>query len=866
LKKNNTSPPQLPLRFFRWFCHQKLRDSIEGDLMELYEERVRVKGMRKANIRFIVDVILLFRPGIVRRLQKSDYELNIVDMLKHNLLIAIRTFGRHKSSFLINLIGLSTGLTCSLMIYLWVADELNIDKFNEKDDHLYQVMQNINDSGDILTIEGTQGSLAEALAREIPEVEYAVTVVPPAWFSNKGVITFGETHLKASPQFISKDYFRVFTCPIIQGDKNNLLPDITSVAISEELALKLFHTTENLIGKIVEWNHHDYTDKYHITGVFEKPPANATSQFDLLFSYDAFIIKRDWDPNWDNSDPSTFLILREATDIISFNKKIEGFIKSKEPKSESTIFAQRFSDRYLYGNYQNGLPVGGRIFYVQLFSFVGLIILVIACINFVNLTTAKASRRCKEVGVKKTMGASRSALISQYLSESALIIFISLLIAVASVMILLPQFNIITGKNLALEVDATFWKGLGLLFLLSSVLAGSYPAIYLSAFNPATVLKSKLKTSIGELFTRKGLVVFQFSISVILIVLVLVVYKQMEFIQYKNLGYSKENIVSFELEGQSIEKLKTFSDKIKQISGVVSVGTYAHNLSGNHGSITLNWEGKDPNTNIAFANIEVGENFIETMGIEYKEGHSPSMEIDPQSQIVLNEEAIRVMNLKDPIGKKVRYWNIESEIVGVTKNFNFESLHEPIKPSFFRVYPITPNFIVKIQGGSEQKTLQQLQELHSKFSPGYPFDYKFLDESYSKLYSSEQKVSVLSWYFAIITIVISCLGLLGLASFSVERRFKEIGIRKVLGSSQTGIVYLLSRDFVKTVIIAIVIALPVSYLITINWLNRFAFQIDLHVWYFIGAGFLAFIIALVTISTQTVLASKANPVKTLSSE
>ncbi len=787
-------------------------------------------------------------------------------MLRHNFLISLRAFYRHKSSFFINLVGLSSGMACALLIYLWVHDELIIDKFNKKDSQLFQVLQNFHRDAGIQTIEGTQGPLAVALAQEMPEVEYATTVVPPHWFSGKGIITFGDAHLKASPQFVSKDYFNVFSCNVVQGDIRNLLPDINSVAISEELALNLFHTTDNVIGKLVQWNHQAFTDTYHITGVFEKMPANATAQFDLLFNFDAFVAKRQWDQNWSNSDPSTFLIIKEGTDMASFNNKISGFIKSKNPEAESTLFVQRFSDRYLNGSYDNGVPSGGRIFYIRLISIIGFSILTIACINFMNLSTAKATRRLKEVGVKKALGAARRTLIWQYLSESALISFISLLLALGVTFMLLPQFNIFSGKNISLEFDFTLVVSMGVIFLLTSILAGSYPALYLSGFNPAAIVKGKLNTSIGELFVRKGLVIFQFTISVILIIGVLVVYKQMEYIQNKNLGYNKENIITFEMEGQPLEKVESFRTELKKIPGIIHAGTFGHNLTGDHGSIELDWEGKTPEQRMNFANIEVGVDFIETMGIEFKEGHSPTMNGNPESQIILNEAAIQIMGMKDPIGKKVRYWGIESEIVGVTKNFNFESLHEPIKPSFFRVYPVMPYFIVKIQGGTEANTIQQIHKLYKSFASGFPFEYKFLDENYAKLYVAEERVSVLSRYFAGIAIVISCLGLLGLAAFTAERRVKEIGIRKVLGSSVFGIIYLLSSEFTKIVLVSILIALPVSYLITNYWLDGFSFKIQLEWWYFIGSGFFALFIAWLTVGTQVLRTAKANPVNSLKSE
>ena len=787
-------------------------------------------------------------------------------MIRHYLLIALRSFGRDKSAAFINLVGLSTALASTLFVYLWVVDELRIDHYNVNDDKLYQVMQNLPEGDGIHTIEGTQGKLAEALAQEVPEVAYATTVVPATWFSNDGLIGINDNFIIARPQFISRDYLKVFTCHILEGDTANLLPDIHAIAISRDIALRLFQSTDNVVGKLIEWKFEKYTGTYHVTGIFEDLPSNATAPFDLLFNYRAFVEMRPWDENWFNSDPSTYVLLQPGTDVDALDRKIAGFVKAREPQSGSTLFVQKFSDRYLHSSYENGQPSGGRILYVHLLSTIGAVILLIACINFVNLSTAKATRRMKEVAVKKSVGASRMSLVTQYLAESALASFLSLLTALGLVWMLLPQFNVMTGKQLHLQASSELVTGIFLLFIISSLLAGSFPAFYLSRFSPATILRGKVRTGLGDLLARKGLVIFQFAVSVILIVGVWVMYAQMEYVQNKELGYDKDNVVAFQLTGQNESRLTSFRDAVEEIPGVVSVGTYGHNLVGDHGSIELNWEGKDPNMHMPFGNIEVGEHFIETMGIELKEGHLPSMQRNPESQIILNEEAVRVMSLKDPVGRKVRYWGMESEIVGVVKDFNFESLHEPIKPSFFRVYPIEPSFIVKIEKGKEAETIQAIEKLYKSFATGYPFDFKFIDEDYQKLYVSERRVSQLSRYFAIIAIIISCLGLFGLASFAAEKRVKEIGIRKVLGSGVTGIVTLLSIDFTRIVIVAIVMALPVSYYMARAWLVSFAFRIVLHWWYFAGAGLAALVIAWAAIGMQTIKAARANPVDSLRTE
>ncbi len=457
-------------------------------------------------------------------------------MLFHHILIIFRNFKRNKSTFLINLIGLSTGLTCALLIYLWVNDEIHVDRFNKNDSLLFQVMQNSPDGSEIQTTEYTPGILARALAEEIPEIEFATSVVPASWFDEKGVLVLNETFMKVSSQFVDKNYFNIFSCDFIEGNKNQVLKDKYSMAISDELALKLFNTTQNIIGKTVTWNQDVISGVFEITGIFKMPPSNATAQFDLLLNYDLFIDAHPWLKEWGNSDPSTFVAIKEGTDSRVLNSKIEGFLKSKNQYSEDKLFLQQYSKRYLYGRYENGVPTGGRIEYVRLFSIVAIFILIIACINFMNLSTAKASRRLKEVGIKKAIGANRETLIYQYLGESMLMTALSLVLSVLVVVLFLPFFNEIAGKQLTLSFSKEHILPIICILLFTGLISGSYPALYLSGFSPIQVLKGKLSGSIGEFWARKGLIIFQFIISVALIVSVLVVYKQIEYVQSKKPG------------------------------------------------------------------------------------------------------------------------------------------------------------------------------------------------------------------------------------------------------------------------------------------------------------------------------------------
>jgi putative ABC transport system permease protein len=799
-------------------------------------------------------------------------------MLKHNLLMIFRNFRRNKSSFFINLIGLSTGLACALLIYLWVNDELHVDKFHEKDRRLYEVMQNIQTPNGMQTFEYTPGPLASALVNEMPEIEYAVSVIPISFLNQRGILKNNDRSFKASGLFVSKDYFNVFSYRLIQGDKNQVLSDKNAIVISDDLAQKLFNTTENIIGRTIEWNQQGTSGHYVISGIFKNPPSNSTAQFDLLFNYDVFLQKKPDLNLWSNSYPYTFVTLKHDEDINQLNQKIAEFLNTKFQGSRRSLFLQKYSDRYLYGKYENGVPTGGRITYIRLFSLIALLILVVACINFMNLSTARASKRMKEIGVKKTLGAGKISLMSQYLGEAMLIAFLSVIFAAMLVEFLLPQYDVITGKHLDLTPTMNLVLSIVGITLVTGLISGSYPAIYLSRLSPVATLKGKMNGSHGELWARKGLVIFQFSISVILIVSVLVIYKQMQLIQTKNLGFNKDHIIYFEKgeevsgdnesDARSGRGLDDFMLRIKSIPGVVNATNFGHLILKEHGTTTgINWEGKSPNDHTSFANLNVGYDFIETLGIEMKEGRTFSRDFGAEeSTIIFNETAIKQMGLTNPVGRIVNLWGEHRRIIGVTKDFHFESLYESnAKPLFFNLSTeqSASQIMVKLKAGMKRATIERLEKFYKEYNHGLPFEFRFLDDEYQTLYASEMRVAVLSKYFAGLAIIISCLGLFGLAAFTAERRRKEIGIRKVLGSSQFGIVHLLTNDFTKIVLASLIISLPAGYFITKHWLDSFAYRIDLSPWYFVGAGLITLLLTWTTVGVQAIKAATANPVESL---
>jgi ABC-type antimicrobial peptide transport system permease subunit len=729
-------------------------------------------------------------------------------------------------------------------------------------------MENDKQENGILTSDGTPGLVAETLAKEFPEVKYAAQVAPEKWFAEAGNfnLAYDSKNINASGQFVGKDFFNVFSYHLIQGNPNQVLTDNNSIVISESLAKRIFHTTENVVGKTLEWQLLRFKQTAIISGIFNDVPSNSSRQFDFVLSFEIFKKINPGVLSWGNNGTNAFLVLKEGVNANLFNKKIADLIKQKNGSNFRTLFIRHYSDGYLYGKYENGVQVGGRIEYVRLFSIIAIFILLIACINFMNLSTARATLKMKEIGIKKTIGASRKSLIFQHIGESVFMVFISLLIAFAIVEFILPEFNALTGKHLSLNLklyEIFFILGLT---LLTGLLAGSYPAFYLSSFNPVVVLKSKMKDSIGELWVRKGLVVFQFALSVILIVSVLVVYKQIEFIQNKNLGYNKENVIQFPNEGKVAENTDTFISEMKELPGIINAATIQQNIMGTQSATTgLNWKGKNPKSIVQFIDLAAGYNFIETLGLKMKEGRAFSKDFgDDKDKLIFNETAIKTMDIKNPIGKTVNLWGKNMQIIGVVKDFNIESLHERIKPLFIKLPSgFNMTIIARIKAGMTKQTVDDLQKLYKQFNPGYTFNFKFLDQDYQSLYIADQRVSALSKYFAGLAIIISCLGLFGLASYTAERKTKEIGIRKVLGASVSGVVGLLSGEFIKLVLLANFIAWPIAWYLTNKWLQDFAYKINIGYSIFILAGVVSILITLLTVSFHAIKAATANPVKSL---
>ena len=792
-------------------------------------------------------------------------------MIKNYFKIAWRSLFKNKTFSAINIFGLALGLASSLLIFLWVKDEYSVDAFHANKNQLYRVYERQFFDNKKQGVIWTQGPLAAELKKSIPEIEMATAF---SWTSPQA-FTVGDKTVKQDANAAGPDFFNMFSFKLLQGTATAALKDINSLAISRKTAEIFFGSPEAAIGKAMRYNN---KKELMVTAVFENIPANSTLKFDCLRNWDAYLEDEQWAKGWDSNDPLTFFKVRSDANIASLQTKLlhftDNYLKPPPDKTKSTELAmQPFHEYYLNSNFKDAQVAGGRIQYVRLFSMVAVFLLLIACINFMNLATARSAKRAKEVGVRKVVGAKRSSLVGQFISEALLLTILAILFAILLVALLLPLFNHLTAKQMVLPVNEfSFWAVLIALTLITGLMAGSYPAFFLSSLKPILVLKGVLKFDPASVWLRKGLVVFQFSLSIILIVGMIVIYRQVQYAQNINLGYQPNNLVYFPVEGKLVKDYNVLKEKIAQIPGVTAVSHMTDNpVNISSGSEGMKWFGPGGDGHTRFTPLGVGYDFVKTIDLKLASGHDFSKDfLSDTASILINETAQKVIGCKDAIGQTVSFGDSPNKIkiIGVVKDFHYQSLHTAIRPMF--IYLINKraegNILVRIESAKTTSVLSQLQQVTKDINPDFPFSYNFASDEYAKLYKSEQVISKLSSYFACIAIFISCLGLLGLAIFTAEQRRKEIGVRKVLGATVAGITTLLSKDFVKLVLVAVVIASPVAWYVMHMWLQDFAYRVDISWWIFLLAGVVAMCIALLTVSYQAIKAALMNPVKSLQTE
>jgi len=785
-------------------------------------------------------------------------------MIKNYLKIAFRNIKKHKGYSLINISGLAIGIAVCLFILLWVRDELSYDRFHTNIDNLFRVTEEQHyTDGTIFPVAVTPELIGPGLKADYPDVvEFARFRILSRTLVNSGDKQFYEDGFA----FADPAFFRMFSFPLLKGSPQTVLTNMSQVVVSEEVAEKYFGK-ENPIGKTLRLaNRWDFM----VSGVMENTPPNSHMRFDFVGHFDVLIKEIGYGGGWWNNNFYTYVQLVENADVDKLGKEIYVYLRKVQPNPSTKFLLQPVKDIHLRSNYAIDLygATQDRSQYVYIFTAVAFIVLLIACINFMNLATARSVLRGKEVGLRKVVGAKRSELIRQFFGESIMFAVIACLIATVTVLFLLPVFNTLTGK--ALSGALIFSPGV-LLFLagialLTGILSGIYPALFLSAFQPVSIFRGESLTSSRSALFRKALVVLQFSLSIVFITGTLIIGTQLRYIQSRNLGFDKEAVIHFRLRGSLRQNYPAFKNELLRLSGIANVTTASNMPTYTvHSTSAFEWEGMSPEDNILIHHYSVDHDFVKTFGMEIIEGRDFSLEFpSDKDAFIANETAVRLMGYEESVGKMIQIWDYKGPIIGVVKDFHYKSLHTKIEPLLLRIDPQRDRYVfVKLGTGNINANLQAVSRIYQKHCPEYPFEFGFLDESLDNLYRTDRQVGTIFNVFTALAIFISCLGLLGLASFLIERRTKEIGIRKVLGADMRNIVVLLSRDFLKWVAIANIIAWPVAFYAMSRWLLNFAYRTDIAIWTFILAAAFALGIALLTISYHAIRAALSNPVDSL---
>lgn len=789
-------------------------------------------------------------------------------MLKNYLKTALRHLRQNKGFSLLNMFGLSLGLACAILILLWIEDEISYNRFHEKYNSIYQVLENQTYDGKTFTFGATPGLLSAGMKNDFPEVKAASRM---GW-GDRWLFKSGDKPIYENGNYADPSFFDIFSFGFIYGDPKNAVSDEHSIVITQRMSEKFFGR-ENPVGKYLHVN--DASD-FKVSAVISDPPVNSTLQFDWLVSFKVFEARNPWWNSWTNNGMQTFVDLKEGTDVAKFNQKFSGYIKLKGYSESSEATARPFifpmRDWRLRSEFDNGKPAGGRIEYVRLFGIVALLLVLIACINFMNLATARSEQRAREVGVRKVMGARRNALMRQFLTESMIMSLAATIVACGLVLISLPFFNELVGKQLTLgAADPWQWLIFIGIAVVCGLLAGSYPALYLSSFSPASIFKGfRAGGSSRTVLIRKGLVVIQFVISIVLIVSTVVIYKQIGFVKSRQLGFNKDHLLYVTQQGKINERLDVIREDL------LATGMVSHMASCNQRIIQagnntggFSWEGKDPSKDVLITTEYVSPDYVNTAGMKLSGGRDfyPDAVRDSMN-VIINETLAHILGKGDPLNKTIRQGEIKYTVVGIVKDFVYNDMYRKPEPFIMFCQPRATNYVfMRIKENADtEKAMAQIESVFKKDNPNYPFEFRFLDEEFDKLFKSEMLISKLSQLFAILTVIISALGLFGLAAYTAERRTKEIGIRKVLGATVTSVVSLLSKDFVKLVLIAMVIATPVAWYVMNSWLRDYAYRISIEWWMFAGAGSLAVLIAIFTVSFQAIKAALSNPVKSLRTE
>jgi putative ABC transport system permease protein len=856
--------PQESPAFLRGILLFLLRNSVREGAVEDFEERfsflIEQKNWCFATLWYLFQLCFLI-PSFLRDL----FYWSVV-MFKNYLKIAFRNIRRHLGYSVINVTGLTVGMACCLLILLWVQDEVSFDRFHENLDDLHVAVTSARFGDEVLTFPGTPPAFAPAVIEEYPEI------VNAARFNNGTtslVLTYGEKTFREEVQLADASALEMFTFPLIQGDPASALSETHSIVMTEGMAEKYFGE-EDPVGKIIRVNDtYDFT----VSGVLKDISPNSSIQFDFLAPVEFLndIRGRSYLTTWGNLSFRTYVQLQSNVSFESVSQKLANRL-IREGQEDVEVFLRPFKRLHLFWLDQGG----GQIDQVRTFSLIAFFVLFIACINFMNLTTARSENRAREIGIRKVVGAHRRNIIEQFYGESVLLAFLSLVFAVLLVRLGLPAFNTLVGKEISFNFfqNPVFFLGLLGITVVTALLSGSYPAIFMSSFQPVKTLKGALRSGYKGSHFRKVLVVVQFAISIALIIASVVVYKQILFIRNKDLGFVKEQLLYVPIRGYFPDGSAAIKQELLQYPDILSVSVTSHLPTGIYWNGSgWDWEGRNPNVDPLVTYLAADPDFLETFKIEMAQGKfypkgALADDSGYTSSIVINEEFGRMIGRGSLIGQRLTVGTENLTIIGVIEDFHFKPMQAEVGPLVIILpAPYRSQFMfMRIDSNAIPETLERIEGTLKKVRSDFPFEYHFLDEDFDRLYRAEQRTGAIIRYFSCLTILISCLGLLGLASFTAEQRTKEIGIRRVLGSSMKSIVLLLSRDFLKWVAAANILAWPIAYFYTHKWLQNYAYRTNVGWDLFVFAGFFAIFIALVTVSYQAIRAARTNPVDALRNE
>lgn len=883
-------PPRWALAVLKRLAAPHLREELEGDMEELFHKRVHRHGFTQARLLYILDLLLLLHPRLWRPQPEPRFTPRYTKysdvskplsfspvMIRNYVTIAFRNLVKNKSYSAINIGGLAVGMAVAMLIGIWINDEVSANKHHKNYETLYQVKLNQTFDGR----RGTQDAIPYPLGNEL-RTKYPDFKAVAMYERTEGTrsLIVGEQKFLKHGIYIGEEAIDMFSLNILNGDQKPL-KEPYSIALTDETAHTLFGN-QNPIGKIVRL---DNSVDLKVTAVLAKQPANATLQFDFLLPWQLMEARYEWarnaTTNWRTNDFSVFAQLKDGIDPAQTNAKIKDVVlnhlASIDPMSKNLvkpeIFLHPMAKWRLYSDFTEGKNTGGFIKYVRLFGVFGLFILVIACINFMNLSTARSEKRAKEVGVRKAVGSDRKQLIGQFLSESTLIAGMGLIVALIIVLVSLPFFNTLTEKKMAIEFgNPVFWSIMLAFTVFTGLLAGSYPALYLSSFNPVKILKGGIHVGKNAALPRKILVVIQFTFSVVLMIGTIIIYQQLQHGKNRPLGFTKAGLIMVNSTKHLLDHYDALQNELLATGAVTAIcKTNAPPTQWWSSNSGWQWKGASPNDeSVIFTTIATSYDYTKTMGIKLKEGRDFSREFATDSSgVILNEAAVKRMGLKHPVGERLRWANRDWTVVGVAPDLVLEwSPYRDVAPMTIIFAKDWVNFIdVRINPAvAPSVAIAKIQPIFDKYNPGFPFDYKFADTEYAKKFRYEELVGNLSAVVCLLAIFISCLGLFGLASFIAEQRTKEIGVRKVLGASIANLWGLLSKDFVLLVIIACLIASPIAWYAMNQWLESYTYKITIHIGVFIAVLALALLITLLTVSFQAIKAALLNPVKTLRSE